>query len=164
MKKLFIFLALLSSTLVAASCSDAHDEIVETQVSELSGIEEKIAKGLAIISENADNEFETGGYIVYSAEDNDYVVVNDYIYGMGTIINEWFKGEVSDTTISTISLPAKAPKGNGWKYGGRCKNTLQQLSLAKKISKLIPAGKNFEIHAEYEQKTGYYKVWYRVVN
>lgn len=163
MKKLLLMAALSSMTMVATSCSDADSGIVETQAEAQDSVDARMTDALAQIIDNADGKYDTGGYVVYYAEDDEYFVLDDDEYTLACVINAWNEGTQSDTLTTTVSKPAKVPTGKGWVYGGSCKSRGEQMRLAIKISYKIPKGANFEIHAEYNKSTKRYNVWYRVV-
>lgn len=100
MKKLLLMAALSSMTMVATSCSDADNGIVETQAEAQAELQDstaaRIADGLAQIIDNADGKYATGGYMVYFAEDDEYFVLNDDEYTLACVINAWNGGRQSN--------------------------------------------------------------------
>ena len=94
-------------------------------------IEEKL---LLIMNDTA-GEYKDGGYIVYSAEDDDLFLMSEFTFSMGDIFNRFLKGETIDTTETSGTIPSKAPKGPGWKEAGNCKaNSLDVLKLSQNLS------------------------------
>lgn len=165
-KKLLLFcmLALSILTICFVSCSDDDREIATPAVEESHTytaqiIEEK----LLLIMNDTTGEYKDGGYIIYSAEDNELFLMSELTYSIGEMFNRFLQGETIDTTVTTESVPLKAPKGNGWKKAGTCKsNSLEVLNLSRKIASKIPKGRSFEIHAE-ANGDGTYTVWYRII-
>ena len=159
-------LALSTLTVCFVSCSDDDCEtgtpaveVEESHTCTAQMIEEK----LLLIMNDTTGEYKDGGYIVYSAEDDDLFLMSEFTFSMGDIFNRFLKGETIDATETSRTSPSKALKGPGWKKAGNCKaNSLDVLKLSKKIAGMIPKGRSFEIHAE-ANSNGTYTVWYRII-
>lgn len=167
MKKLnsLLVIALLAMpTFVSCSSDDSEEKAQSAATATVAqkAMAARIADGLTEIMANKDGDYDDGGYIVYSAEEDDMVVGSDIGYGLGSVFADWMAGNVPDSTDILHSSMMKAPKGKGWIYGGSCKTKLGALSLGTKIAQKIPSNCDFEIHAE-KQANGSYLVWYRVI-
>ncbi|MDY4020613.1 MAG: hypothetical protein SOZ80_07565 [Prevotella sp.] len=122
----------------------------------------KLGNALAEIIENVNGEYANGGYIVFSSENNELLILSEDDYVLASGIADAFQNLYPDKKDTNSEKFNKAPKPNqGWICAGSCSSTLGAISLAKKIGKRIGEGRDFEIHAEY--KDGKYYVWYRVV-
>lgn len=164
MKK-FVLLSgvMLLSLFGIAGCSQEDTDLPEVLTISGKSLEEGIADALTKICENRNGEYATGGYVVYDSESNEFFVLSAYEYAFFNLIGDWMDGADSTTLASDTIITTKAPRGNDWHYGGRCKSKMSALKLGVDIAKKIPEGRNFEIHCEYDKSTGYYNVWYRLV-
>lgn len=167
MKKLnsLLVIVLLTMPMLVSCSNDDSEQEAQTAVPATvvqNAMPVRIADCLAEIMANKDGDYDDGGYIVYSAGEDDMVVCSDIGYGLGSVFSDWMSGNVSDSTAILHSSMNKAPKGKGWIYGGSCKTKLGALSLGTKIAQRIPSNCDFEIHAE-KQANGSYLVWYRVI-
>lgn len=107
-------------------------------------------------------DFANGGYIVYSAEDAQFVVLSEREFSIASTLSEFMESGSKEFEFNSKNLK-KAPAGDGWKYAGKCAgNKFAKAKMAYKIGQMIPADKSFEIHAEV-QTDGSYKIWYRII-
>lgn len=162
MKTLFYSIALLlMSTFCFVGCNNNDDPVVEESAS-YNAIAERLSQGIVEIMQNANAQFDDGGYVVYDAKTDSMVTCSDFIYGLVTVIfNSWDK-TTTGTTIAPDDI-LKTSSCNGWKFAGTCDGKLSALNLAWGSSKKIPANTNFEVHVE-AKGDGSYNVWYRVVS
>ena len=170
MKKLnsLLVIALLAMpTFVSCSSDDSAEEAQSAETAQAATPAQKamaarIADGLTEIMANKDGDYDDGGYIVYSAEEDDMVVASDIGYNLGGVFADWMAGNVSDTTATFNSAMMMAPKGKGWVDVGSCKSQTGAFSFGLKVARKISSNCDFEIHAE-KQSNGSYLVWYRVI-
>lgn len=139
-------------------CEDGPIILNQNQSYVANGIEEK----LLLIMNDTSGEYKDGGYIIYSSEDHEFLVLSEFTYSLGNIFYSFTKRETCDTILTSSTHPKKAPSGFGWKKGGTCSSKLGALRLANKIASQIPQGSDFEVHAECNSD-GSYTVWYRII-
>jgi len=101
------------------------------------------------------NDSQKDYYVVFDSSTKEFLVLSPDEYAIGQAFAELVVSEPS----SSIH---KAPKGPGWKFAGSGKGRFNALKLANKLSKEIPADRDFEIHVE-RGDDGSYSVWYRLV-
>ena len=161
---LFGMLAASILTIGFISCGNNDCEVAsEVADSYKVQLANMIQEKLMIIINDTTGEYKYGGYIVYTAEDNEMLLLSDFTYTLGDIFYMVTQGETCDTTIINDGIqPNKTPTGTGWKNGGTCSTKSGALRLAIKIANKIPSGSDFEIHAECNSN-GTYTVWYRII-
>ena len=161
---LFGMLAASILTIGFTSCSnDGCEDVTEVADNNKVHLANMIQEKLMIIMNDTTGEYKDGGYIVYSAKDNEMLLLSDFSYTLGDIFYRVTQGETCDTTIINDGVqPNKTPTGTGWKNGGTCSTKSGALRLAIKIANKIPSGSDFEIHAECNSN-GTYTVWYRII-
>lgn len=109
---------------------------------------------LSDIFESADSQKDY--YIVFDSSSQEYLVLSADEYAIGEAF--------AQLVVPSSSSPGvrKAPQGAGWIFAGSGKGKFNALKLATKISKQIPADRDFEVHVE-RGADGSYKVRYRLV-
>ncbi len=162
MKTLFYSIALLfMSTFCFVGCNSNDDPVVEESAS-YNAIAERLSQGIVEIMQNANAQFDDGGYVVYDAKSDSMVTCSDFIYGLVTAVYDGIDKTTANSTVASNDI-RKAPSGNGWKFAGTCDGKLSALKLATEIANKVPANTNFEVHVE-AKGDGSYNVWYRVVS
>ncbi len=162
MKTLFYSIALLfMSTFCFVGCNNNDDPVVEESAS-YNAIAERLSQGIVEIMQNANAQFDDGGYVVYDAKSDSMVTCSDFIYGLVTAIYDGIDKTTTNSTVAPDDI-LKTSSCNGWKFAGTCDGKLSALDLAWESSKKIPANTNFEVRVK-AKGDGSYNVWYRVVS
>lgn len=114
---------------------------------------QRLASSMLEIMENKTSEYTQNGFIVSVPESDSLLVCDGRAYMMGSLLSGIMNPSPKNASF--------APKGDGWIYAGTC-NWVSAVVFARKLSKQIPSGVQYEIHVE-PQGDGTYKVWYRIV-
>lgn len=145
---------LLAGCIVIGLTSCQNDDEPKYEENNLESVSEtSLCKILSEIFESNDSQKDY--YIVFDSSTQEFLVLSTDEYEIGQAFAELVVSKDS----SNIH---KAPKGPGWKFAGSGKGKFNAIKLANKLSKEIPADRDFEIHVE-RGKDGSYKVWYRLV-
>lgn len=155
MKKLKI-VSLCGWILIAiAGCTNDNETALDPQSAEeemapaFSQLQDILCRMVADESNRTEDIF-----VMYDAEDGSLDVYSKDEYELIYAFAE---------LLSPDRKLKKAPAGDGWKDGGRFKNnTAGMIKAVKKISKQIPANRNFELHVEYNED-GTFTAWWRPV-
>lgn len=62
-------------------------------------------------------EYKDGGYIVYSAKDNEMLPLSDFTYTLGDIFYRFTQGEKCDTTVINEDIQ---PSGSDYEIHTKC--------------------------------------------
>lgn len=94
---LFGMLAASILTIGLISC-DNNDCEVATEVVDSNKVHlaNMIQEKLMIIMNDTTGEYKDGGYIVYSAKDNEMLLLSDFTYTLGDIFYRFTQGETCD--------------------------------------------------------------------
>ncbi|RRC97664.1 hypothetical protein [Prevotella sp. OH937_COT-195] len=170
-KKLLVPIVIFVFGLCITGCSsdldDTYSEDVERISDDVDGVntsvkEKLLCDALTEIIENVNGEYSNGGYILFSSENNEVLVLSEDEYIFATGIGEVFECLNSNTKNTYHETINKAPKPNqGWKFAGTCTTKWGAIKLGKEIAEKIGEKQNFEIHTEY--KDGKYYIWYRLI-
>lgn len=94
---LFGMLAASILTIGLISCSnddcEVATEVVDSNKVHLANM---IQEKLMIIMNDTTGEYKDGGYIVYSAKDNEMLLLSDFTYTLGDIFYRFTQGETCD--------------------------------------------------------------------
>ena len=147
----------------SCSCSSDVDDALEQSEAVENTIAKRLAAAIEQIAINQDGTYDEGGFVVYDAEKDEFIVCDVLSYGLGEIAAVR-GGELleEDTYIYSRSLSADPPANEGWIYAGSYTSKFTALKLANSIQKEISEGETFEIRVE-PQKDGSSKVWYRIL-
>lgn len=153
---------LIAAPLVGCSSEDDLGEAFATKAenTDQSKLTSGLESALGELFSRTDGDFANGGYIVYSAKDAQFYVMSEREYTIVTAMETTMASGDKTIDIKSSSIQ-KAPSGKGWTVVGYCSKS-GYVTDAFKISRLIPAGKDFKLHAEL-QKDGTNNVWYRIV-
>lgn len=94
---LFGMLAASILTIGFTSCSNDCCEVA-TEVADSNKVHlaNMIQEKLMIIMNDTTGEYKDGGYIVYSAKDNEMLLLSDFTYTLGDIFYRFTQGETYD--------------------------------------------------------------------
>lgn len=94
---LFGMLAASILTIGLISCSnDGCEDVTEVADSNKVHLANMIQEKLMIIMNDTTGEYKDGGYIVYSAKDNEMLLLSDFTYTLGDIFYRFTQGETCD--------------------------------------------------------------------
>lgn len=150
---LMFIVALCITSLGWMGCSN-DSEVYPESVGFINDVRaQRLASSMLEIMDNKTGEYKQGGFIVSVPESDSLIVCEGRAYMLGSLLSGMMNPSPKNASF--------APKGDGWIYAGTC-NRVSALVFARKLSKQIPSGVQYEIHVE-PQGDGTYKVWYRIV-
>ncbi len=154
MKKICLLSLAMFAMLIMPACQSCDEPRMEDVYGEIA--DSRLGNILAGIFETPvfDIPAEDGDcHVVYSAEEDEYMVFNQDEYELVSAIAELLVGNLSMNNASN---------GDGRKFAGQCKTGLNALQVAGDILDSIPAEQDFEVHAE-RGEDGSFDVWYRLI-
>jgi len=159
----FLYIMLLSIfTLGFISCETKGNDLNgETSCQKNEHFAEMIRDSILSVLEDS-TKYGQNFYILFSAKDDEAIMVSDLDYMIGDIIYSWSKGEKAESPIVLDSSQTRAPQGNGWVKGGTFSSKLGALRLMNRLTEEIPEGHDVEIYLEHNDD-GSYTIWYRIV-
>lgn len=130
------------------SCSNTAEPIPSDtgkETAEVNRLQEALVKAVDTGKE---------AYIVYTSSNDEYLILSNEDYRLANAFAEM--------VVKEDNSPNRAPKGEGWKLGGKGRTKLDALTIAAHISEIIPSNRDFEIHVE-RHDDGSFSVYYRLV-